>query len=206
MLPPASNRPENFKMKTSHILALSLLMLSCTSCVFYADPVEHAGDAGKNSALLYGNFFYGQHFKEEPDPRWFTTGLWIRNADTGHKLYVEFKDTNSVYAVEVKAGRYQIMGFVRSSNEHRVSDCGILPSTSAPDFLAAPFAALPGDQIYIGDYIWETKFDYPLIHWNLKFITNNFEATTLKFRRAYPKLMTAPAKSIFDRASIQPRP
>lgn len=192
-------------MKISHILALGLLLLAGTSCVFYTDPVEHAGEVGKNSALLYGNFYYGQHFNEEPDPKWFTTGLWIKNVDTGRKLYVEFKDTNSVYAVAVKPGWYRIMGFVRSDNEHGVKNRSGFHQTNTPAALAEPFEAQSGGQIYIGDYIWETKLDYPLIHWNLKFITNNFDATTVEFRQRHPELLTTSAKSIFERGIRSPR-
>ena len=191
-------------MKISHILALGLLLLAGTSCVFYTDPVERAGEVGKNSALLYGNFYYGQHFSEEPDPKWFTTGLWIKNADTGRKLYVEFKDTNSVYAVEVKPGWYCIMGFVRSDNEHGVKDRSAFHQTNTPAALTEPFEVQSGDQIYIGDYIWETKLDYPILHWNLKSITNNFAATTVEFRQRYPERLIAPTKSIFERGIRSP--
>ncbi len=186
-------------MKTNHVFALGLLMLACTSCVFYSDPVEHAHQINKNSSLLYGNFFYGQHFSEEISPSWYTTGLWVKNVSTGRTFYIEFKDTNSVYAVQVNPGRYQIMGFVRSDNEHGVKARSVFSPTNTPGTLGEPFEAQSGDQIYIGDYIWETKLDYPLIHWNLKSITNNFDATTVELRQRYPELLTAPAKSIFDR-------
>ena len=187
-------------MKIIHLLTLSFLMLGCSSCVFYASPVKPASEINKKNALLYGRFFYGHHFTEELNPAWRTTGLWIKNEATDRSLYIQLKDTNPVYAVQVVPGRYRIAGFVRSDNEHGVKDCIAFSATNVPSAMAGSFEARAGDQIYIGDFIWETRLDYPILHWKLKSIDNNFNATTIEFRQAYPKLPATPLESIFSRA------
>ena len=191
-------------MKIIHVLGLGLLMWCGTSCVFYTAPVKSTGQVNKNNALFYGHFYYGQHFAEELNPNWRTTGLWIKNVDAGRTLYLEFKPTNSVYAVQIQPGHYQIMGWVRSDNEHGVKNRMAFSATNTPGAVTTPFAARAGDQIYLGDYTCETKLDYPILHWRLKSIGNNFAITTAELRRSYPELPRTPEKSIFDRSLYAP--
>jgi len=161
--------------------------------------VKHAGQINKNNAILYGRFYYGHHFTEELNPAWHTTGLSIRNETTDRTFYIELKETNTVYGVQVEPGSYRIMGLVRSDNEHGVKARITFPSTNSTVWLTRPFKARKGEQIYIGDYQGETKLDYPILTFKLKYITNNFDATTMEFQNNYPEMMTTPAVSIFDR-------
>jgi len=169
-------------MKTVHVLGLILLMWCCTSCVFYTAPVKSVGQINKSNAILYGHFYYGRHYAEELNQNWRTTGLWIKNLDAGRTLYLEFKPTNSVYAVQAGPGHYQIMGWVRSDNEHGVKNRIFFSATNAPRIVTTPFPAQAGDQIYLGDYICETKLEYPILRWRLKSINNNFDITTAELR------------------------
>ncbi|HEV2694901.1 MAG TPA: hypothetical protein VG347_18555 [Verrucomicrobiae bacterium] len=154
----------------------------------------------KNNALLYGRFYYGHHFAEEINPAWYTRGLWIRNEATDRTYYIELRESNAVYAVQVEPGNYRIAGLVKTDNEHGMKGRIVFPLTNQPAWLVTPFQARKGERIYIGDYMGETKFDYPMPIFRLKDITNNFTATTVEFRNNYPELMTAPAVSIFDRS------
>jgi len=194
---------EKSTVKPLLISGLSGLLLLCVSCVFYATPVKHAGQTNKNDAILYGRFHYGHHFTEELNPAWYTTGLSIRNETTDRLYYIELKETNTVYAVQVEPGRYRITGLVRSDNEHGVKARITFPSTNSPAWLTGSFEARKGEHIYIGDYQGETKLDYPILTFTLKYITNNFDATTMEFRNIYPELISTPAVSIFDRAFRQ---
>ena len=186
-------------MKTVNVLGLCLLMWCCASCVFYARQVKLAGQINKNDAILYGRFYYGQHFAEEINPAWYSRGLWIRNETTGRTHYIELKDSNAVYAVQFEPGNYRITGMVKTDNEHGVKGRIAFPSTNRPTCLDTPFEARKGEHIYIGDYIGETKLDWPLLTFKLKCITNNFDATTLEFHNNYPELATTSSISIFDR-------
>lgn len=175
-------------------------MWSCTSCVFYSTPVKSAGQINQDDTILYGRFHYGQHFAEEPNPAWYTRGLWIRNETTDRTHYIELKETNEVYAVQVEPGSYRIMGLVNTDNEHGVKGRIAFALTNRPGWLTEPFQARKGEQIYIGDYQCETKLDWPMLTFKFKYITNNFDATTVEFRNKYPELMTTTAASIFDRS------
>ena len=180
------------------LAGLNLVMLLCVSCVFYAAPVQRADQINKEKAILYGRFDFGHHFKEEISPTWFTTGLWVRDEVADRTLYIQFKETNKVYAVQVVPGKYRITGLVRSDNKHGVEQR--VTATNLPAQLAEPFEVRKGEQIYIGDYQGENQYDYPMLIFKLKDITNNFVATTLEFRKNYPALLTSPAVSIFDRS------
>jgi hypothetical protein len=182
------------------VAGLNLIMLLCVSCVFYATPVKRAGQMNKNDAILYGRFDYGQYFAAELNPAWFTTGLWIRNETTGQTHYIQFKETNMVYGVQVEPGSYRILGLVRSDNEHGVKSRVEFPSTNPAAWLTGSFEAHKGEQIYIGDYRCENSLDYPILHTRLYSGTNNFAATTVEFRNNYPELMATAAISIFDRS------
>ena len=190
---------ERSTLKPLLIAGLNGLMLLCVSCVFYSAPVKHAGQTNKDKAILYGRFYYGHHFAEELNPAWRTTGLSIRNETTDRTYYIELKVTNTVYGVQVEPGSYRITGLVRSDNEHGVKARITFPSTNSTAWLTEPFKARKGEHIYIGDYQGETKLDYPILTFKLKYITNNFDATTVEFRNSYPELMATPAVSIFDR-------
>jgi len=182
------------------LAGLNLLMLFCVSCVFYAAPVKQADQINQKKAILYGRFYYGQHFTEEASPTWYTTGLWIKNETTDRTDYIELRESNSVYAVQVLPGQYRIAGLVHSDNEHGVKNRNTFSPTNMIPWLARPFEVRSGEQVYIGDYQGETKLDYPILTFRLRYITNNFEATTSEFREKYPGLLTSQASSIFSRS------
>jgi hypothetical protein len=187
-------------MKTFHIFCLGILIFCSASCVFYISPVQRANQVNKSEAMFYGKFFYGRHFSEELNPSWYTTGLWIENTGTGHALYIEFKDTNYVYAVQVEPGIYRIAGSVRSDNEHGVKQRMVFTETNFPGIILKPFEARAGDQIYLGDYMWETKSDWPMMYWKLKSVDDQFLTTTSELLQACPGVLGSAGKNVFDRS------
>jgi len=192
--------PKHRVKKLLLIAGLNLMMLLCVSCAFYSTPVKRAGEINKNHAILYGRFYYGHHFAEEPNPAWYTAGVWIRNETTDRTQYIELREKNAVYAVQVEPGSYRITGLVKTDNEHGVKGRITFPATNQAAWLARTFDVRKGERIYIGDYQGETKLDYPILTFKLRYITNNFAATTAEFRNNYPELMTTTAASIFDRS------
>jgi len=181
-------------MKRLQIIALHLMLLLCSSCMFYEKPLSPDTQAGSRNAILYGRFSQVKdHYSD------FNLGLWIKNVDSGSSVYVRFATNDPVSAIAVKPGKYRIAGFVGANPEHETQCRHLFLPTEVRGPISRPFLAKAGAQVYIGDFGGQISDDSVIVGWKIKSVTNNFDDTSVEFRKKYSNLLTVPVDSLFDR-------
>jgi hypothetical protein len=171
------------------VIALGGMLWMLTGCAHEAPAILPSARPDHKSAILYGRFGIGHEFSGEN-----RLALWLQNLDAQSPVYIYFDPDQPVYCIAVKPGRYQVAGFVGVNRLHEIRGRRNF-STSR---VTVPFTALPGSQIYLGDFYGAATFDGMLSEWSVKSATNNFSETTVEFREKYRNLMTVAAVSIFE--------
>ena len=174
-------------MKIFSAIVFAACLFLNASCAHLQPALSADAKPDTQSAVLYGRFSIGHNFAFKNK-----LALWLENVDTKHSIYIYFDENEPLYGIQVKPGRYRIVGFAGLNRTHEIKGRRTGP-------LAHPsFPAPAGSQIYIGDFAGEVSWDGMVSTWRLKSCTNNFAATTAEFREKYPLLGMPPVQSIFN--------
>ena len=174
------------------VLAMLTIPLLCASCVYFNPPFDGSGSHPKPS-LLYGRFELTQNNDE-----CFRLGLAVRNVKSKEPAYLEFMPTNSVYAVLVNPGIYQIEGFVAINREHELKHRFTFADGKLPKWLNKPFILEPSEGVYLGDYSGRVTYDRIMLEWHVDSLANHYPKTTQELFLANPRLTPISTKSIFN--------
>ena len=174
-------------MKISPALFLAAGILMTVSYAHLEPALPSSAKSDGQSAVLYGRFSIRHNFAFKNK-----LALWLENADTQHAIYIYFDEDEPLYGIQVKPGRYRVVGFAGLNRTHKIE--GRRTGSSAQKAFLAP----AGSEIYIGDFAGEITWDGLLSTWRLKSCTNNFAVTTAEFREKYPLLGMRPVQSIFN--------
>ncbi len=180
-------------MKIIPAFFLTVAMLMTVSCAHLEPALSATAKPDSRSAMLYGRFSIGHNFAFKNK-----LALWLENADTKHAIYIYFDKNEPIYGLQVKPGRYRIVGFAGLNRMHEIKGRRTEPMAQIT------FLAPAGSKIYIGDFAGEVTWDGMVSTWRLKSCTNNFAVTTAEFREKYPNALALPPVSIFEAQEARP--
>jgi hypothetical protein len=186
-------------MKSFHTFCFALAFLLCAACAHFESSVSPRAKADPETAILYGRFTLRHTFSAG-----LKIALWLQNADTQKSVYICFDEAQPFRAIEVKPGRYRILGFLDTNRGHQIRGHHAFPATGLGGRIALAFTAAPGSQTYLGDFTGHATLNDIIENWGVDAITNNFTDTTLEFREKYPNLLKVSAASIFAPSITQP--
>jgi len=174
-------------MRIFSAILLSTGALLLASCAHLAPPLRPDSQPDGKTAILYGRFDLTRKCAFDNK-----LALWLQNEDNHKSVYIGFDEVNPVFGVQVKPGRYRLMGFIGLNRAHKVEVRKTLSKAGGA------FFASPGAEVYIGDFTGQAVWDGDMVFtWRLAGGTNNFAATTTGFRRKYAALGLRPVQSAF---------
>jgi hypothetical protein len=180
-----------FRSKFIFLALLSSVALLATSCAFSSRKMSSTVRPDPDRAILFGRFTINHKYNVFHN----RLALWLQNTETEHNEYLYFDEAEPVYAVQVKAGHYRIMGFAALARTHRVEGRVLFGSNGRPSTTTFPFEAAARSNIYLGDYVGHATFDGVLFEWKVDSTTNNLASTAAEFRAKYPNLGSLPVTS-----------
>lgn len=178
-------------MRLFFLAGLGLLL---TSCVHRSPEFSPAAKANPNAAIFYGRFLVNENKNMYENK----LALWLQNMDTKRNVYLYFDPGNPLYAVQVAAGRYRVVGYAAANRAHQSEGHRPFSDDQHMVRLSRPFAVAAGSVTYLGDYSGHATYDGLFMEWNLDSWTNNFIRTSLEFRERYPNLRTTPVASMLE--------
>ena len=174
------------------LLLAAAIFVSCTgtlpplvSWARFAKPVDPSVEVSTN-AILYGRFAAEHHFSFGN-----RLALRVHNETAKEDYLIALKDTNSVYGIAVKPGKYRITGYVATFGDRRVAGLRTLVNS--------PLFDVHSNMItYIGDFRGYARMNGTDQEWNISSVTNNFVPTTAQFRTEHPHLIAKYGFNIFE--------
>lgn len=157
-------------------------------CASYAPILSNADEVNTEMAYIFGEFGLIQ-----------TSGdMAIALVLEGPKKYTIrlIKDTNNIYPIEVKPGKYKITSILYLYAFGEIGGKDKIKSSN-PE-LTQEFEIKSGDLCYIGDFVGSITSSSRGYNMMLADVKNDFKMTSHILKERYPNLSSLKIKSIYS--------